>query len=251
MEKEINQFFLLNDIDKKNNRASFSKEESHHILNVKKIPRNSIFYASDGNGLIYKLKLSEVKNKIAFADILKIDQTDSESNQNIIIVSSIPGKARLEFMIEKLTELGMNEFFPLISKRSKYTRINVERLEKISISAMKQSRRSKLPKINPPIQIEKLLCQLKDREKFYYIVLDSEIGRTNLIPEVKDTIFFIGPEGGWCNEEIRLFKKFNCDFLSLGKSVLRIETAAIAGLMYYNTTKSTEHLSSKDILSKK
>lgn len=240
MNREINQIFLLNNID--NNRVSFSKDESHHIINVKKIPRNSIFYASDGSGIIYKLKLSRVKNKIAFADILEIIPTENESNQTIIIASSIPGKTRLEFMVEKLTELGMNEFFPLISKRSKYSRINVERLEKISISAMKQSRRSKLPKINPPLKIEEIFYHFKDKKKFYSIVLDSEIGRTDLIPEKKDIIFFIGPEGGWSKEEIRIFKKFNCNFLSFGKSTLRIETAAIAGLVYYNMTKFIEPL---------
>lgn len=240
MNREINQFFLLNNIDKKNNRVSFSKDESHHILNVKIVPRNSIFYASDGSGIIYKLKLSGVKNKIAFADILKIIPTVNESDPTIIIASSLPSKTRLEFMVEKLTELGMNEFFPLISKRSKYSRINVERLEKISVSAMKQSRRSKLPKINPPLKIEEVLCRFKDKEKIYCIVLDSEIGKTNLIPEKNNIIFFIGPEGGWSKEEIRIFNNFNCNFLSFGKSTLRIETAAIAGLVYYNMTKSIE-----------
>lgn len=218
-------------VEKKNNIVIFNSSESHHILKVKKIPRNNYFFATDGEGKIYKLQLINVEDKKAIAEIIDIFPNSGYLPIKIIVAVSLCEKKRFEFIIEKLTELGISEIIPLITERSNIIKLNYERLEKISISSLKQSGRSKLVKINKTIEISNFFNKKKECINFSKIVMDINENKSQIDNNKNDKILFIGPEGGWTKNEILYFKEYNCNFLNFGYTTLRVETAAIAGVV--------------------
>ena len=135
----------------------------------------------------------------------------------------------MEWMVEKLTEIGVNQIIPLLCRHSERKEIKVERLEKIAISAMKQSLKSTLPIISPMTSFKEVIQDISTAQKFI-AYCDTSIPRKLLSNEYishKDTIILIGPEGDFSIEEIQLALNNNYQPISLGDNRLRTETAAV------------------------
>jgi 16S rRNA (uracil1498-N3)-methyltransferase len=131
-------------------------------------------------------------------------------------------KDRMEYLIEKCTEIGVSEFQPLITKHTERKSIKIERFEKKAIAAMKQSRRAVLPKINEPMKLDDFMKNQKGT-----IITTDYAGNTNYQVSEKKLIILIGPEGGFSPEEIERIKhkaKYNW---RISDNRLRTETAAL------------------------
>lgn len=136
-------------------------------------------------------------------------------------------RERLEYLIEKCTEVGVSEFQPLITKNTERKSLKLERLEKKAIAAMKQSRRAVLPKINEPIKLETFMKNQKGT-----IITTDYAGNTDFEVSEKKVIILIGPEGGFTPEEIEKIKhkaKYNW---RISDNRLRTETAAVVASTY-------------------
>lgn len=215
-----------------NDFITLSDKEAHHIINVLRKKSGEIITIIDGLGHIYKCEITNTQNNILKAQIISTLEENNESNTELTLAIAIPKKGKFELIIEKCTELGVKKFIPLLSERTqvKAKSINHNRCKKIAISAMKQSLRSFLPEVEQPIHLNKLM----QRNNFDLKIIAHEKIDDNTIHKTlsnaktaRKVILAIGPEGGFSEEEILVFKQSGYTLVSLGKRRLRTETAAI------------------------
>lgn len=139
---------------------------------------------------------------------------------------SLIKKDNFEWVIQKGTELGVSEFIPLVSDRSEKKGFNMERAQKIMIEAVEQSGRGDVPAILEPVDVEVFL----ETEKRGMVVFNTT--GINFFSknskEKEDRVACIGPEGGWSEKEIEMFKNKGAEIVKLDTPVLRAETAAVA-----------------------
>ncbi len=149
------------------------------------------------------------------------------SKLNITLFQSLIKKDKMEWVVQKATELGVSKIVPVISERSEKKDLNVNRLQKIIIEASEQSGRSDLPIISEILNLED-----SAKEVYGAIVLDKsgEDFSNYKNVENKEVKVFVGPEGGFTETEINLFKKEGAKIFNLGSLTLRSETASIAVL---------------------
>lgn len=140
---------------------------------------------------------------------------------------SLLKKDKNEWVLQKCTELGVTNFVPILADRSEKTGFNKERAEKIVIEAAEQCGRSDIPDIREPITLDNAVKAYKDSVQL--MVCDETLEQNEQLSESPVGIF-IGPEGGWTDEELRIFESSNVGHLHLGKLTLRAETAAVAAV---------------------
>ena len=180
-----------------------------------------------------------LKEKIKCNIIEKIN-SNQESNIHINIFQGVPKFEKMELIIQKNVELGASEITPVIMKRTvvkldeKSKIKKIERWQKISETAAKQSKRDIIPKVNDFINIKDIIelangydLMLLAYEEEKYNTLKDEIGQLKKDEKLKIGII-IGPEGGLEKEEVDILKRNNIKVVTLGKRILRTETASIA-----------------------
>jgi len=206
------------------NTGVFSDEESHHILNVLRTPQESQICVADGKGRFYYGNLNKLSKKVATITIQRSEQEETLIPSINVFVGVLKNRQRMEWMVEKLTETGVNSIIFLNTERTERSKLRIDRFEAIAITAMKQSLRATSPIIECK-NLKEVNCTKGETFVAHEIKPDaldeyySEIGEVNL---------FIGPEGGFSESEIHYLQStMNAKRLWLGKLRLRTETAAI------------------------
>lgn len=206
------------------------ESDSQHCVRVLRMKEGDMIEIIDGKGYRYTCRLTDAHAKKAKVEILEKTALPLSWTNNITIaIAPTKHLDRMEWMVEKLTEIGVNQIIPLLCRYSERKEIKVERLEKIAISAMKQSLKATLPTISPITPIKKLIEQFNVSQKFI-AYCDKSIPRKLFSNEYKantDTIILIGPEGDFSTEEIKIALENNYTPISLGDNRLRTETAAV------------------------
>jgi len=160
-----------------------------------------------------------------------------KSEFSLVIAVAVPKGERADWMLQKLCELGVSTIIPLKTERSVVLprETKQERWQRILVEACKQSKQAWLPQLRPLSTIEEALQQKADLK----LLLDQagKHIREMLQTPAKSIIAFIGPEGGFTDEEKTLLQKSGCVPVSLGKNTLRIETAAMAVAVAHNLFK--------------
>lgn len=213
-------------------RITIGGEEHHHISHVFRKKNGDMLLLTNGNGLLAKARINEIGKKELEVEILKI--TEIQTTKAKISVAFPLLKNKHDFMIvEKLTELGVKEFFPIITKRTvrKPSANTVEKFKKIAVTAIKQCDNAFLPRVNECVNLEELVQIQKDKK--YISLVALEFGENKLISDIvlekeQSVCLIIGPEGGFAEEEAQFFIDQNVIPVSLGNHILRAETAAIA-----------------------
>lgn len=206
------------------------ESDSQHCVRVLRMKEGDTLEVIDGKGHRYTCRLIEAHAKRAHVEIIE-KQDVPLSWQNNITIAVAPTKHldRMEWMVEKLTEIGVNRIIPLLCRYSERKELKIERLEKIAISAMKQSLKTVLPIIDVMTPIKDVITkQMYDQRFIAYC--DTSIPRKLLSAEYKankDTLILIGPEGDFSTEEINLALNSGYKPISLGDNRLRTETAAV------------------------
>lgn len=206
------------------------ESDSQHCVRVLRMKEGDTLEVIDGKGHRYTCRLIEAHAKRAYVEIIE-KQDVPLSWQNNITIAVAPTKHldRMEWMVEKLTEIGVNRIIPLLCRYSERKELKIERLEKIAISAMKQSLKTVLPIIDVMTPIKDVITkQMYDQRFIAYC--DTSIPRKLLSAEYranKDTLILIGPEGDFSTEEINLALNSGYKPISLGDNRLRTETAAV------------------------
>lgn len=187
-----------------------------------------ILFNGDGNEHHYSL------NTIS-KNACTLTRTKSESSKiplkKITLYLSLIKKDNFELAAQKATELGVAQIVPVLSERSEKKNLSLDRLEKITIEASEQCGRGDIPTLSPIITLEEALSSLpKISHAVYFDINGGEL--RNLIANHEELDIFIGPEGGWGELDLNLFKKHTIQSASLGENVLRAETAAIVACAF-------------------
>lgn len=206
------------------------QSDSQHCVRVLRMQPGDELEVIDGRGHRFRCVLADAHSKHAAVEI--IEKTDMPlSWQQKITVAVAPTKHmdRMEWMVEKLTEIGVNRIIPLLCRRSERKEIKTERLEKIAVSAMKQSLKSVLPVISPMTPLRQVITEFGETQRFV-AYCDPAVPRRDLCMAYrpgKDAVVMIGPEGDFSPEEIEETLNSGWIPVTLGDNRLRTETAAI------------------------
>ena len=138
----------------------------------------------------------------------------------------------MEWFVEKATEIGIDEITPIICEHSERKVVKTDRLDKIAVSAMKQSKKAYLPVVNEPVSMLSFVSKCKETQKFIaHCMSDSE--RTDLFSAYKpgsDVVVLIGPEGDFSPAELKESLKCGFEPVVMGQSRLRTETAGVVAV---------------------
>jgi 16S rRNA (uracil1498-N3)-methyltransferase len=182
----------------------------------------------NGTGKDITYSLSSVNSKECTLTQTK-ESTSYIPDKKVTLYLSILKKDNFELVVQKATELGISTIVPIISERSEKKDINVERLQKILTEASEQCGRGDIPVISPIITLSLLLEKPFTHDVTFVLQMGGIDVSQEHITNTKDIGFLVGPEGGWSETEEETFKKHHLMSVSLGKTVLRAETAAIVG----------------------
>ena len=209
-----------------NNSSFLSNEESFHCFKVLRKKVGDNIYIIDGIGGFYEAEITIAsQKKVIFNVIKKWTQPQSPYSLHIAIAPT-KNNDRFEWFLEKATEIGIDEVTPIICEHSERRMIKNERMEKIILSAAKQSLKSKLPKINNVTSFNDFVSKKYSSRCFIAHCLPSQ--KKKLKNEVVSmTTILIGPEGDFSTLEVEVALKNNFIPISLGSSRLRTETAGV------------------------
>lgn len=205
------------------------EEEAQHCTRVLRLGVGDNITLTDGKGNFYKAEITVVNSKRCLVAITEtIHQNPLWPCHLHIAVAPTKNMDRNEWFAEKATEIGIDELTFLNCRFSERKVIKTERIEKILISAIKQSLKARLPKLNEMIDFTKFIAQDFKGQKF---IAHCYEGEKPLLKDVltpgKDAVVLIGPEGDFSEEEVKAAIERGFTPISLGKSRLRTETAAL------------------------
>jgi 16S rRNA (uracil1498-N3)-methyltransferase len=149
------------------------------------------------------------------------------------LCASVVKKDNFEWIAEKATELGVSHIVPVLSDRSEKKSLNMERVNKIVVEAAEQSGRGDIPAVHEIFDLEKSIQYIKEKSPDAQIVAfhtEGELVQDEVLDKSAAIAVFIGPEGGWSEGEVEMFHRLAIPLVSLGKQVLRAETAVVAAL---------------------
>ncbi len=235
------RFYLENADFTKDRIVVSDRDELHHMKNVLRLKRGDRFRVFNGQHKEAEVVVEAVNDASVEGRIQVIKQTDALKIK-IILACAVPKKAKFESIIEKCTELGVDEIIPLRTQRSdvifshEKLSLKQQRFSKVAINAAKQCKRGDIPKIAPMKGLKEVLEQ-RDRASiaiFPCLVNDQQHIQKALAPLKADqTVYvFIGPEGDFTPQEVKMAQDNGCIPVSLGKTVLKVDTAAIAAVAF-------------------
>ncbi|HBK83647.1 MAG TPA: 16S rRNA (uracil(1498)-N(3))-methyltransferase [Flavobacterium sp.] len=206
----------------------FDKEESKHIIKVLRKKVGDFIYITDGKGNLFYSEISVESEKKCEVKILKIENSEAKKYHLHIAIAPTKMNDRMEWFIEKATEIGINEITPIICERSERKFYKTDRAEKIIQAALKQSQQFYIPKINEMISFNDFIKKEINAKKFIaHCVEDKKELFKNSISKSQNILILIGPEGDFSVKEIDLALKNNFIAVSLGNTRLRTETAGV------------------------
>lgn len=221
-------------------------DEVRHILKVMRFKAGDELIVFDGTGKEYVAKILSVSpDKVEAVRVKEIERETRDLN--ITLACALPKKGKFEFIIEKATELGVRRIIPLCTQRTEVKIApedisrKMKRWQKIAVNASKQSRRNSLPEITFPLGLRDVFRL----DKFDFILIPALIGERVGIAEAmrrelgENVLILIGPEGDFTEEEVSLAQSFGAIPVSLGETVLKVDTAVISTLAIVKSMLTT------------
>jgi 16S rRNA (uracil1498-N3)-methyltransferase len=215
-------------------RAILTRNEAHHITTVLRLQPGSTVELFDGSGTVYTGRLEQTDSREVTVRILasrpELRQTSAPSL--VLLQGMLKGK-KMDLIVQKATEMGVHFFQPLLtgfSERHEPSTRQIERWQRITLAACKQCRRNRPMTIGEPVKLVEVAlpkngCGILLWEKEEQRALDSDI-----FAEARDIWLMLGPEGGFRQQEVEQARSSGFATYSLGRRILRAETAALASL---------------------
>ena len=222
------QLFYNPNIDEQTQSFFFDKEESKHIVKVLRKKDSDILYVTNGQGLLFETEITLASDNKCTVKINGIEKKARSNYRLHLAVAPTKMNDRYEWFLEKATEIGIHEITPILCDRSERKVINKDRLDKIVLSAMKQSNECFLPQLNEAVTFKEFLK--KQNEGLQLIAHCEETDKKTLksvLVRNQNITILIGPEGDFSEKEIALAIENNYVPITLGTTRLRTETAAI------------------------
>jgi len=215
------------------NQLLLDKVDAQHCLKVLRKKEGDLLHLIDGQGGLYEVRLTSTNPKKCAFDIVKTTPNFGKRDKHIhIAIAPTKNISRLEWFLEKATEIGIEEITPILCHHSERKIIKPERLEKILIAAMKQSLKAYLPQLNPLTKFQNFVASQQDNADFKAIACMTE--KENHLQNLYmggNAVVMIGPEGGFSEKEISMAVAQNFKVVTLGTSRLRTETAGMVATL--------------------
>jgi 16S rRNA (uracil1498-N3)-methyltransferase len=213
------------------NTYTLNEEESKHCVRVLRLTIGSIVNLVDGKGGFYTAEITSDNPKKVSLSILKVETEFHQRNHYLhIAVAPTKNIDRIEWFLEKATELGIDEITPIITDRSERRVVKEDRLNKVITSAVKQSIKAYHPKLNDAISFDAFLKEPFDGDKLIAHCIDNGEKQyiSKLVTPHQKYLILIGPEGDFTPDEVDLALNKGFKALTLGDNRLRTETAALS-----------------------
>lgn len=226
------QLFYNPDIDTTTTQFTFDKIESRHIVKVLRKKEGDELYITNGKGDLFICKIVIPSDKKCVAVVTDHRKKDRTRNYYLhIAIAPTKNNDRMEWFLEKATEIGIDEITPIICDNSERRVVKLERFHKILQSAMKQSLQYYLPKLNDPIRLSDFMQTSSDGPIYIAHCEDGDKkGLKELIDPQQKVVLLIGPEGDFSSHEISRSIEKGYIPISLGENRLRTETAGIVAV---------------------
>lgn len=215
-----------------NNTLVFDENETRHAIGTLRYKEGDEIEVTDGQGNYFEAKINAVTKKNFAAEIISQKQVDRDGLFSIA-VGIIKSTDRMEWIVEKCTELGVAEIIFFEAQNSERNRLNLERMEKIAVAALKQSHGAWLPKISF-MKWKELVAKNADFKMVAFVENGNEKVFNPLKSNTQSTLLSIGPEGDFAAREMEEAQAAGFEKVHLGKTVLRTETAVVAAASVYH-----------------
>ena len=233
--------FYIGASQKQGDTIEITGDDVNHIKNVLRMKNGEKLILCDGAGTDYLCELAGSKERNLIASVLKEQPSETELPVRLVLFQGLPKKDKMELIIQKAVELGAAEIVPVVTKR---TVVKTEggkeekklaRWQAIAESAAKQSGRGVIPEVAPICTWKEALARMENLE--YNLILYENARGMGPVTEClkcaadkKSIGIFVGPEGGFTEEETATVSERGAACISLGKRILRTETAGLAML---------------------
>lgn len=225
-------------IQNANNTLQFlPKEESKHAVKVLRLQESDLLSITNGNGDIHTARIVVPNQKKCEVEIFETKHFEPKKHKIHIAVAPTKLNDRYEWMLEKMTEIGIDEITPIICQRSERKVLKLERMERIIISAVKQSWKAYKPQINEPVKYSDFIKSSKFDQQFIAHCNGGCGSDEHLKTQAsinKNVGVLIGPEGDFTETEVALATSNGWVKTGLGSARLRTETAALVACLTLN-----------------
>jgi 16S rRNA (uracil1498-N3)-methyltransferase len=219
-----------------------NRDESKHCIGVLRHHNGDIVDVFSRSGEIYTAKIINDSQKNCVLNI--IDKKPVYKRPEYLHVAIAPTKnaERIEWFVEKAVEIGVEEITPVFSEHTERKALNIERIEKIVISAMKQSLNLNFPKVNQPVEFKDFIRLKSEKTKCIAYCEEKVITFAETISPGKPTLTMIGPEGDFTKQEVETAMSKGFIPVSLGRSRLRTETAGVVSCAIFQHVTGPKNL---------
>jgi len=227
----MSHLFYLPDLAEGMVSMTMPPEEAFHCLKVLRMQRGDRVLLTNGKGEIFTGELQNQDGRKLKVGVLSVERVPSPSKKVAIAVAPTKSNDRFEWFIEKATELGVTDIFPIITAHSERKKLNFNRVQKVAAAALKQSQRAYLPNVHPLQPYEQFMEKCGTSwQRFLAIVAEKDRHLLKKAQPLQDGLVLIGPEGGFAETEMAAALRQGFVPVSLGNNRLRTETAALAAV---------------------
>ena len=235
----MKRFYVSGESVKKD-KIYVSQEELHHLKDVLRLKEGDKVTAFDGKGKEYNGYVAKVDQRQL---VVKIESSRftlaKDAPYKVTLVQAVSKTPKIDLVVQKSTELGVDKIIPLSASRSiikpdnKSANTRKDRWQRIAKEASKQCGRTTVPLVNDFLNMKDALDLAKGHDlKLFFCINKEAVKFQNVLSRFKDSVpeeiaVFIGPEGDFTEEEVLMAKASGCDLVSLGERVLRTETAGL------------------------
>ncbi len=211
-------------------------EETHHFIHVLRFSQGKQIEVTDGNGTRALCEAIQVSKKQVLLNVLEKEIFPVPARKLHVAIAPTKNIDRFEWFVEKATELGIAEITPIICRHSERKTLKLERIQKLVVSAARQSQHYYFPIVNEECSFEKLLESQKGKSAANFIAhcVESQKQEARDLSSIPHALVLIGPEGDFSPEEIEKALSMGFKALSLGNSRLRTETAGLKAVAAFN-----------------
>ena len=235
------RFFYVPDTEK---LTELPAEEANHAIKVLRLKEGDELMLMDGKGSFYRAEVTLVSNHHCMYRIVERQPQQPQWEGHVhLAIAPTKMNDRIEWMAEKATEVGIDELSFLNCQFSERRVLKVPRIQKIVVSAVKQSRKAWVPQVSEMTAFDKFIAEPRTARKYIAHCYD-EIPRTYLFDElrkpsdVQDAVVLVGPEGDFSIDEVRKAVASGYQSVHLGTSRLRTETAGLSAVMMMQLSKN-------------
>jgi 16S rRNA (uracil1498-N3)-methyltransferase len=230
-------FFYKEDIDLTTTQVVLDEDTSKHVVQVLRMKTGEQLQLTNGKGNLFTAEIKDDNRKKCTVTIIKKSEIVNPKSTICIAISLVKNNTRLEWFLEKATEISVTEIIPLICERTEKTAFKFDRMKSILVSAMLQSQQTWLPVLHEPVKFATLISQSKQEQKFI-AHCEDENNKVSLTSKLLNLpvrqagpstskLILIGPEGDFTKQEIELALQNNFTPVALGETRLRTETAGV------------------------